>query len=267
MRRLARIAAAVTGATLTAVVTAAVVSPAGGSSAAAGNRQGQASGDGVIVGHASDRLPSTTAQDWVTYADHVVVVSAVSEREIAPSRSETERGEGIVGRQVTLRVDKVLWSRAAAPQKPPTSWEYNAAGWQFSDGDTGKRRKMVLEERPRVEAGHSYVMAIVWQGPRCAEGDGRTPGKWLGLGEGSEIPFDAGILGNGEEAGRVVRQQGGSPAAAALAADENPDVGLEEQLAGGSASALVSELKAAAPATPQEFGAASRTAGDAAACD
>ncbi|WP_405794489.1 hypothetical protein [Streptomyces sp. NBC_01506] len=250
MRRLARIAASVAGATLTAVVTAALISPPDEPTTEA---RTQRTGGDVVMGHASDRLPSQTAEDWVTYADHVVVASAVTEREVAPNEAELQRGEGIIGRQVTMRVDDVLWSRAGASQKPPSTWDYTAAGWQFVAGDTADRRTMVLEDRPRVESDHTYVMALVWEGPRCAEGDGQVPGRWLGLGEGSEIAYDAGVLGNGEEEGRVQQR---SAATAPLAAEpENSsttDTGLEERLAGRPADVLTRELSAAVPAATRQ---------------
>jgi hypothetical protein len=35
-----------------------------------------------MVAEGDDRLPSTTASDWVTYADHVVVATAASEHRL-----------------------------------------------------------------------------------------------------------------------------------------------------------------------------------------
>ncbi|WP_437012917.1 hypothetical protein [Streptomyces sp. enrichment culture] len=73
----------------------------------------------MILAHGADRHPAQTATDWVTYADHVVEVTPVSEREIAPSQDEADRGEGLILRKVTLRVDKVLWSSDTAAKAPP----------------------------------------------------------------------------------------------------------------------------------------------------
>lgn len=198
----------------------------------------------IMVVHGADHLPSTTASDWATYADHVVVVEAVAEQTLAPAQVEIDRGEGLIGRTVTLEVAEVLWSSESAPQPPPKAWEYSAAGSMFKNGDVDDTTAVAVAERPRVEVGHSYVMAIRWEPAQCSEGDPMKPAGWRGLGEGSEIPYDGDTLGNGEFEGRV--QTAGTFAAAA---DAEPDQGLEERLAGQSAESLVPELEAAQPDT------------------
>ncbi|MGP3938400.1 hypothetical protein [Streptomyces sp. 6N106] len=204
----------------------------------------------VIVGQGADHLPNRTASDWVTYADHVLVVSATSEKEVAPTQQEVERGEGTVGRTVALTVDKVLWSRPDAPRPAPDAWEYSAMGWQFQDGDTGKRTKMALVDQPRVEPGHRYVMAIRWEAAACSPGDDPEPAQWRGLGEGSEVPFDSGVIGQGELEGRP--RTAAQARSAKLKAGDN--AGLEDQLAGRGEDALVQELNAAHPHEPEAFG-------------
>ncbi|MFJ5850237.1 hypothetical protein [Streptomyces sp. NPDC092903] len=63
--------------------------------------------------------------------------------------------------------------------------------------------------------------------------------QWRGLGEGSEVPFDGGILGEGELEGRTIT------AARALTAE--PGDGLEDQVAGHGSDSLVQALKEATP--------------------
>ncbi|BFO21165.1 hypothetical protein SHKM778_75530 [Streptomyces sp. KM77-8] len=199
----------------------------------------------VLIGHGADHLPSQSAQDWVTYADHVVVASAVSDREVPASTQELERGEGVIGRTVTLKVDKVLWSRDGAAQPAPATWDYSAMGWEFTDGSTDNRTRMAVAEQPRVEVGHTYIMALTWEQQQCAEGDGVQPAQWRGLGEGSEIPFDDAVIGNGELEGRTqTTQQAKSAAADAVDADDS----LEDQMAGRTADALIHALVTAQPA-------------------
>jgi hypothetical protein len=55
-------------------------------------------------------VPANSIVDWVTYADQVSVVTVVNERVIEPSPEVARRGEGYVGREVTIRVDETLWS-------------------------------------------------------------------------------------------------------------------------------------------------------------
>ncbi|MFF3691618.1 hypothetical protein [Streptomyces sp. NPDC002187] len=211
----------------------------------------------VIVAHSSDRHPSETATDWVTYADHVVSVTPVAEQELTPTSEELERGEGLILRRVTLRVDNVLWSRSTPAKPAPTSFEWIAHGWQFTDGNPANRTKMAGDSQPRIELGHSYVMAIQWQEQACADGDDSIPGQWRGLGSDSNIPFDGQILGQGESEGKV------EPTARALAATEaenQPDEhnnSLEEQLTGQGAPDLIRELQKAEPAAPAKSKASS----------
>src|SRR5262245_37644388 len=56
----------------------------------------------VAVVHGDDRLPSTTAADWVTYADHVLVVTPLSETASKPSKEDTARKEGVTDRLLQL---------------------------------------------------------------------------------------------------------------------------------------------------------------------
>jgi hypothetical protein len=235
MRIRTRIAAAVGAfavASATGIAVAALAAPAPDDLAA--------SPPEVLLGDGSDHLPSVTAADWVTYADHVVVVEAVSETVIDPSEQELERGEGIIGRTVTLAIEDVLWSREGAPQAAPETWEFPALGWAFDDGDTANASEMALHDFPRVEVGHQYVMAIRWEEAVCTAGGDSLPAQWRGLGEGSEVPFDGGTLGNGESEGTVQDAE-----AFAAATDVHIDEGVEELLVGQGADAIASALEAA----------------------
>ncbi|WRZ92698.1 hypothetical protein OHB54_28785 [Streptomyces sp. NBC_01007] len=254
MRRRTSLAVAgvVSLAVATAVTTGALLSGAGATAGGAGRSD-------VLLGHGSSHLPSRTAKDWVSYADHVVVVSALSDQEIAPTQAELERGEGVIGRNVTLKVDTVLWSRAEPAAPAPQYWQYSATGWQFSGGDTAHRRKLAAGDQPRVEIGHSYIMALRWEPAKCAEGDAPEVAQWRGLGDASEIPYDNGVIGNGELEGRTrTTAQARAAASKELAADA--PASLEDSMAGRGASALVTELKAAQPLAAQNLVASARSA-------
>ena len=233
MRTRTRIAAAAgvfTAASVTGIAVAALAAPASDDQSAPEPE--------TLLAQGSDHLPSVTATDWVTYADHVVVVEAVSEETIPPTEEELARGEGVIGRTVTLAIEDVLWSREGAPQAAPETWDFSALGWVFTDGDTDDAVEMALHDFPRVEVGHQYVMAIRWEEAVCTADGDYTPAQWRGLGEGSEIPFDDGTLGNGESEGDVQDAE-----AFAAASDVHANEGLEEHLAGEGADALVSALE------------------------
>jgi hypothetical protein len=246
--RIAATAGIIAAASAVGIAVAALAAPAA-------DPGGEAAAEEVLLGQGSDLYPSTTAEDWVTYADHVVVVEAVSEATIAPTAEELERGEGVIGRTVSLSIEEVLWSRESAPVAAPSTWQYSALGWHFNEGDTTDAVEMALADFPRVEVGHQYVMAIRWEAATCSDDGDFTPAKWRGLGEGSAVPFDDGVLGNGESEGTVHDAE-----AFAAAADVHPDQGVEEILAGQGADAIASALEEAkadeaAQAEVEEFSA------------
>ena len=208
----------------------------------------------VTVGHAADHLPNESATDWVTYADHVVLVSPVSETEVPPSATEVARGEGLIGRSLDLRVERVLWSREGGPAAPEQI-DWHAFGWQFTGGDLSARTPLAAEDAPRLEVGHQYVLAVRWEPARCTEGD-TVPARWQGLGADAIVPADSGVIGRGELEGsyRSVARTRARPKA--------PSVGtsLEDQLAGGTVVDLQGVLAATAPQPEQEAAASALSA-------
>lgn len=195
---------------------------------------------GVKALRAEDPYPNTSAVDWVTYADHVVVVTAERDRE------GSDAALPWIDRKVDLRVDRVLWSRPGAARAVPGTVEWTASGW-FGD-DSGDRTRTAVEGAPRVEPGHSYVLALLWEEARCGEGDPRVPAAWRGLGSGGAIPFDGEVLGAGESEGRVR-----TAAEAREDADATAEGSLEGEVTGEGAEALTALLKAAVPGERREF--------------
>ncbi|CAM5627171.1 hypothetical protein SALBM311S_04607 [Streptomyces alboniger] len=190
---------------------------------------------------ADDRYPSQTAADWVTYSDHVVSYTVLSEKPLPMSPEEQQAGEGFMPRELTVRIDKVIWSRQGASSKPPTvgsTMVRHAGGWTVHEGE---RTPWVDPDRPTLEPDHSYIEAIQWltEGP---EGTQLSP-VWVGLGEGSKFPFDNSVIGKGENEGELV-----GPTQFRAMEDEPGPATLEEQMAGKGASDLADALKAAEPA-------------------
>jgi hypothetical protein len=69
----------------------------------------------------------------------------------------------------------------------------------------------------------------------------------MGLGEGSELPFDGDVIGQGENQG----QPQSATDARTRAAEDGPSGGLEDELAGKGASELTAKLKTAKAGTRQ----------------
>lgn len=176
----------------------------------------------TVAPQADDVLPSVTSTDWVTYADQVVVARPTSDREVPATEEENKAGEGYIGRSVTLAVDKVLWSRSGSPAVPQ-SLTLDAAGWVLRDG---QRQEFAVHGTPRLETGHTYILALARLGD----------GTWSILGSGAALPYDGGVIGNGEFEGSIVE-----------APSKGPGDSVGEQLAGESAQALIALLRKTVP--------------------
>jgi hypothetical protein len=97
--------------------------------------------------------------------------------------------------------------------------------------------------------GHRYILAIEWEEARCSPGDPRIPAQWRGLGSFSSVPFDDGVVGQGEYEGRY------RPASEAMAdaAPNDPNYSFAQEMAGGSADDVRRALERATPQERQSF--------------
>lgn len=205
---------------------------------------------GVVIGEGQDAYPTVTADDWVTYADHVFVVTPANITETEPRRADADADEGTIGREITLDVEDVLWSAKNPAKAVPEQLDVTTVGWEFTDGDTDNRREIALGDQPRLETGHTYIVAMKWTPAWCEPGDDDyTPANWSGLGSDSLIPYDDGVIGKGELEGSVhtvAQTRDAQPAA------DDPDASLEDELTGKSADELKARLVTAAPVLASE---------------
>lgn len=107
-------------------------------------------------------FPDRTASDVVSYADHVVLVTAISERDAERDLATTPspRSEPTIPRRITFEIDQTLWSRPAAPP-PPERLTAVWWGWLVRDG---RRVPFVVNGTPWVVVGGQYVMPIAYDG-------------------------------------------------------------------------------------------------------
>ncbi|MDH2387806.1 hypothetical protein QCN29_03175 [Streptomyces sp. HNM0663] len=182
-------------------------------------------GSEVTVGsEADDALPSVTGTDWVTHADQVAVVRPTAEKEIPASAEEKEAGEGYIGRSATLSLERVLWSRAGA-SAAPESVTLDVAGWTFKGEE---RHKFAVRDAPRIEIGHSYIVAL------AREDDG----SWSTLGSSAVLPYDGGTIGSGESEGVIHSASSG----------DHVEGSVEEQMTGKTEKELAELLRTTRPA-------------------
>lgn len=198
----------------------------------------------AAIMQAEDHLPNSTTSDWVTYADFVVAVTAKDEVASPINAEDLKIGEGLIERRVTLDVDKVLWSRNP-DTAPPKSVPWVGAGWVFDDHAPEKKIPMILPGTSRVEAGHSYVVAIKWEQPPCPDTSSKDSGSWTGLGGGAVLAFDDGVLGNGEFEGTERTADAAIAARRTSGQEALSDVG--SRMLGSTEDALTKELASAKP--------------------
>ena len=192
------------------------------STAAAPSQPVEVSGD--------DLLPSSTAAAWVTYADHLVSVSVISEQRIAPTAEEVAAGEGLIGRQVTLSTGPVLWSRSGAPAAVPATLTWDAGGWNFH-GDS--ERPLHYDGVPSLIPGQRYLIPVTYTA--------LTPGgtkTWLPLSGTAMLPFDDGVIGHGE----VIKSRN-----AEYKGNSSGETPLRDSVWGQGPQALVATLRATPP--------------------
>jgi hypothetical protein len=145
----------------------------------------------VIVGGAgasSDRFPSETFTDWVSYSDQVSVFSVVSEEEVWPSpqdlKRDLEQGTGYLGRVVTLRIERTIWRREDAPSAEDTIRVFT---WGWALNEDGERRASTAPwGGPRLEVGARYVAPLV-RAPRNGV-------QWTPLSDGATLPLDGDLI-------------------------------------------------------------------------
>ncbi|WP_320776147.1 hypothetical protein [Streptomyces sp. CRN 30] len=158
----------------------------------AGVYVGQGGLDTVVgCGIAQDAYASQTASDWVANADHVVVATPTSEKEV--NREDLTEGtvQYTADRQVSFRTDKVVWSAGSPRRAMGDGFDMTAPGWRVYK--SGTRVKRTAAAAPRLEPDHTYVLALRW-----------VDDAWVVLGEGAAVPFDDGVAGQGEWCGRVL---------------------------------------------------------------
>jgi hypothetical protein len=198
----------------------------------------------MILAESSDRYPNVTASDWVTYGDHVVIATAMAEKELPLSGTSDEASEGVIDRDVTMQVDEVVWSaedpRMEVPRGP---FQWEAWGWAFQDGE---KIPMAGHDQPRVEVGNSYVMVLLWE-EEIPDESSPVPARWVSLGADSVIPYENGEMGVGE-------LEGIQRATPLKVPDTDPDYSLEDEMAGERVVELARVLQSTEPGVREDFG-------------
>jgi hypothetical protein len=184
-------------------------------------------------GLSTDRYPSGTAQDWVRYADVVVVGRAVRERESGRAKLAVGAYRYQLQRTVELTVQaRPFSSRTRSHPAVGAALDYVAAGWKVPRSDDTARVPDLTGDAPRVIPGHTYILALRWEGER-----------WVALGEGAVVPFDGQVVGRGEWCGQILDTDAFAHGERTARSDDHS---LEKTLLGQGEPALERTLQQAA---------------------
>ncbi|MEU3612137.1 hypothetical protein ABZ725_07425 [Streptomyces sp. NPDC006872] len=184
----------------------------------------------VGCGIANDATPSLTAEDWVANADHAVVATPTREQDTDRRDFRTGPVRYRTDRTVTLRTDSVLWSADSPRRALGENFDMAAAGWNVYR-NSGTRIKRTTAEAPRLEPGHTYLLALRW-----------TDEGWTVLGEGAAVPFDDHTVGQGEWCGRTLSKE---DVALGEVFSRSDDHSLEKTVHGQDEAAVTRELRRA----------------------
>jgi hypothetical protein len=172
-----------------------------------------------VAGAEAARFPAETFTDWVSYGDHVAIFSVTAEEEITPPPDVYEQGGGYIGRAVTLRIEKMLWTRKGASSLG-SAVRVLTYGWVYENGE---RHPAAAWGSPRLQVGGRYVAPFV-KAPR----DGVD---WTALSAEATLPLVDGVI----TTDGIV---GGSPSAIARRMRASSPDELARILAGTAPDAL-----------------------------
>jgi len=106
-------------------------------------------------GYSEATYTTDSLNDLRSFSDAMAIVRAV--KETIPPPSGPEGYAGLIGRTVTVRVERVLWRRPNAPE-PPKRFRFHDLGW---GGTLRKRQPLVVCGQTRMKLGRRYLAPIV----------------------------------------------------------------------------------------------------------
>jgi hypothetical protein len=106
-------------------------------------------------------LPGDTLAEWVEHGDQLSVLAVTGETRPAAWPAYRDSG-GLVGRTVTVRVERTLWHRSGAPRASGVL-RLEVWGWMYDDDQDPRsaRAALVAEGATRMRVGKRYLAVLV----------------------------------------------------------------------------------------------------------
>ena len=96
-----------------------------------------------------------TLRDWVSFSEQLSVIRVVGES-IPPAPEGPEGWAGLIGRRVTVKVERTFWRRPGAPRAPE---RFRLSDWGWS-GDLDHKVPIRVCGGARLEVGRRYLAPI-----------------------------------------------------------------------------------------------------------
>lgn len=145
------------------------------------------SGPSGVAAEADEAYPADRIADWRDHGGALASFTVTGEARVAPSPDEIAAGEGVVGRDVAVRIDSRYWQKADY-HTLPDSFSFSAGGWVF--GRDKPETALRVPGCPWFVVGHRYVAVLAF--------DSRLRRPWTVLGCAAVAPYDEGRIGEGE---------------------------------------------------------------------
>jgi hypothetical protein len=172
---------------------------------------------GEVHGITPDAMfASETLADWVAHGDQLSVIRIVDETPPTLPKDWKNSG-GLIGRTVTVRIERTVWHRRKAPRRTGT-FRMKAWGWMMESDQRADSpiHPILVHDAPRLEVGERYLAVLM-----------RLRGTWTPLSDDAIMTLDGDTVTSEVDAGEptapAAALRGKTVAeAAAIVADATP---------------------------------------------
>jgi hypothetical protein len=135
-------------------------------------------------------FPSATMTDWVTHGDQLSVIRIV---DATPPRlpKEWKNSGGLIGRKVTVRIERTVWHRPHAPRRTG-SFRMQAWGWMMESDQRADSpiHPIIVRNAPRLKVGGRYLAVLM-----------RLDNRWTPLNDDAVMTLDGDTVTSRVDAG------------------------------------------------------------------
>jgi hypothetical protein len=135
-------------------------------------------------------FPSATLTDWVTHGDQLSVIRIVDDTPPTLPKDWKNSG-GLIGRKVTVRVERTVWHRPKAPWRTG-SFRMETWGWMMESDQRADSpiHPIIVRNAPRLKVGARYLAVLI-----------RLDDGWTPLNDDTVMTLDGDTVTSNVDAG------------------------------------------------------------------